>query len=46
MKAEIKTFDMNLLSKMKIKFDDKIGILGYEKLHVTSVFSQSVVAIS
>lgn len=31
---------------MKNKYDDKTKILGYEKLHVTSVFSQSVVGIS
>lgn len=45
MKAEIKTFDCNLLHKLKNKFDGKIGILGYEKFHVSSVFSQSVIAV-
>jgi hypothetical protein len=45
MKAEIKTFDCNLLHKLKNKFDGKKGILGYEKFHVSSVFSQPVIAV-
>ena len=45
MKAEIKTFDSNLIQKLKKKYDGKVGILGCEKIHVTSVFSQSVVSV-
>jgi hypothetical protein len=45
MKAEIKTFDCNLLHKLKNKFDGKKEILGCEKFHVSSVFSQPIIAV-
>ena len=45
MKAEIKTFDVNLMEKMKNRFDGKTKVLGCEKLHVTSLFTQSIAAV-